>query len=493
MSERLLPPGWVWTTIGEVADTTSGGTPLRKHPEYYGGTIPWVKSGELRDTFITSVDEFITEEGLINSSAKLFPHGTALVALYGATVGRTGILGLDAATNQAVCAIFPRQNTFTAKFITYWLQFQRQALIDLSVGGAQPNISQGIIKAFHLPLPPLPEQHRIVAEIEKQLTRLDAGVAALHRARANLRRYKAAVLKAACEGRLVPQDPADEPASVLLERILAERRARWEAEQIARGKDPKRLKYKEPVAPDREGLPERWVLTTMDAVADTVSGVAKGRNFQDRKTVTLPYLRVANVQQGYLDLDVVKNIEVLEEESERYRLQENDLLLTEGGDWDKLGRSAIWKDQIPNCIHQNHIFRARPYLSELSTLWLMYCTNSEQGRKYFARSAKQTTNLASINLTQLRACPIPLPPLAEQQRIVAEVERRLSVVEGLEASVEANLKRAERLRQAVLKRAFAGELVPQDPDDEPASVLLERIRAEREKRKKPGFSKKPGF
>jgi type I restriction enzyme S subunit len=114
----------------------------------------------------------------------------------------------------------------------------------------------------------------------------------------------------------------------------------------------------------------------MESVADTVSGVAKGRNFRGRKTVVLPYLRVANVQAGYLDLELVKEIEALEDEAEMYRLQKGDLLLTEGGDWDKLGRSAIWKGQIENCIHQNHIYRARPFSTELSTIWLMLCTNS---------------------------------------------------------------------------------------------------------------------
>jgi type I restriction enzyme, S subunit len=132
--ENELPKSWVWTTIGEVADTTSGGTPSRKYPQYYGGSIPWVKSGELKDCVITDVEEFLTEEGLKNSSAKVFQQGIALVAMYGATVGKTGILGLDATTNQAICAIFPRKEAFTAKFITYWFQFQRQKLIDRSVG-----------------------------------------------------------------------------------------------------------------------------------------------------------------------------------------------------------------------------------------------------------------------------------------------------------------------------------------------------------------------
>ena len=154
----------------------------------------------------------------------------------------------------------------------------------------------------------------------------------------------------------------------------------------------------------------------------------------------------------------MKEIKILESEIEKYRLQDGDVVLTEGGDWDKLGRSAIWRNQIPNCVHQNHIFRARVKASDVLPEWLMYYTNSELGQNYFKDASKQTTNLASINLTQLRACPIPLPRLVEQRRIVAEVERRLSVVGEVESTVEAGLVRAARLRQSVLRSAFEGRL-----------------------------------
>jgi len=218
------------------------------------------------------------------------------------------------------------------------------------------------------------------------------------------------------------------------------------------------------------------------ALADGIGGVTKGRNLVGRSTVILPYLRVANVQRGFVDLSVMKTIEVSQNEVDRYLLHDDDVLLTERGDADKLGRAALWKNQIPQCIHQNHIFRARLLEQSIPPQWLVFYANSEQGRSYFLKAAKQTVNLASINLTQLRNCPVPLPPIREQESIVAEVDQRLSVVSELEATVEANLKRAERLRQSILREAFAGRLVPQDPSDEPASVLLERIRGERKGR-----------
>ena len=324
-----------------------------------------------------------------------------------------------------------------------------------------------------------------MAEIETQFTRLDASVAALRRAQANLKRYRASVLKDACEGRLVTieaerarSESRDyEPAGVLLERILAERRARWESQEKKRGK------YKEPSAPDTSALPELpegWVWATLSQVSELKGGVTKGQRYDSKQVLReVPYLRVANVQRGFLNLERVITIETSEENIDQLRLIPGDVLFTEGGDRDKLGRGWVWRGEVEECIHQNHVFRARPILDGVIPEFVSWWGNSF-GQDFFSRFGKQTTNLASINLTVLSQFPIPLPPLAEQRRIVAEVERRLSVVQQAEATVEASLARAERLRQSILKQAFSGKLVAQDPDDEPASVLLERIRAERE-------------
>jgi len=290
--------------------------------------------------------------------------------------------------------------------------------IEQATGTTFKEITKSKLRNFSLPIPPLPEQERIVSRIEELFSDLEAGVAALERVRAGLKRYKASVLKAAVSGRLV------------------------------NGK----------LGIGESELPERWQLVKVEDIAETIGGVTKGRNFRDKKTVMLPYLRVANVQRGRLDLEELKEIELLESEIEKYRLHDGDVVLTEGGDWDKLGRSAIWRNQIELCVHQNHIFRARVKDTDILPEWLMYYTNSEVGQNYFKDASKQTTNLASINLTQLRNCPIPLPPLEEQRRIVADVERRLSVVREVESAVEAGLARASRLRQAVLRSAFEGRL-----------------------------------
>ncbi len=193
----MVPEEWEVKAIGDIAETSSGGTPSRDKKEYFGGNIPWVKSGELKDNIINGTEEKITEKGLQNSSAKLFFKGTLLIALYGATVGKTGILGLDATTNQAICAILSKKDLIDQKFLQYFLISRRQQLISISAGGAQPNISQEIIRLFKIPLPPLPEQHRI-AEI---LSAVDRKLELERRRKEKLERVKKGIMNDLLTGR----------------------------------------------------------------------------------------------------------------------------------------------------------------------------------------------------------------------------------------------------------------------------------------------------
>jgi type I restriction enzyme S subunit len=218
-----LPEGWSIKKLGDLCETTSGGTPSRKNPNYYNGTIPWVKSGELNKRLIVKTEEYITEEAVKNSSAKIFPAGTLLIAMYGATIGKLAFLGVDAATNQAVCAIF-KSPKIESRYLYHYLDFKKNDLINQAIGGAQPNISQSILRDLDIMLPStLAEQHRIVSEIESRLSVCDKIEESIATALQQAEALRQSILKKAFEGKLVPQDPNDEPASVLLERIKAER------------------------------------------------------------------------------------------------------------------------------------------------------------------------------------------------------------------------------------------------------------------------------
>ena len=323
--------------------------------------------------------------------------------------------------------------------------------------GDRPRVDFDQLAPYKIPLPPLSEQRRIIAEIEKQFSRLDDALANLQRASANLKRYKAAVLKAAVEGNLVPTEAelargegrVYETGQALLRRVLQIRRSQWKGNG----------RYEDPVQPNPTGLPhlpEGWAWARLDAVALIKGGITVDKNRKDPTARPVPYLRVANVQRGYLDLEEIKLIDAPEVDINELRLVSGDILFNEGGDRDKLGRGWIWEGQLPECIHQNHVFRARPFSSDVSGKLVSWWGNTF-GKDYFLREGKQTTNLASINMTKLSAFPVPIAPLAEQGRIIAEVDRRLSIADGVEAEVGANLTRGQALRHAALERAFSAQ------------------------------------
>src|SRR5690554_3733079 len=194
-NNNTLPHNWQTKKLGEVCLTTSGGTPSRKNLNYYyDGTIPWVKSGELDKGIIYDTEEKITEEAIKNSSAKVFPKGTLLIALYGATIGKLAFLGVDAATNQAICGIFKNDN-IDSNYLYHFLYYKKPNLVKQGIGGAQPNISQSILKNLDLPIPSLPEQNAIVAKIEELLSELENGKQQLQTAQQQLKVYRQSLLK----------------------------------------------------------------------------------------------------------------------------------------------------------------------------------------------------------------------------------------------------------------------------------------------------------
>jgi type I restriction enzyme S subunit len=374
--------------------------------------------------------------------------------------------------------VFPPDERVEPKFLSYFLR--QNSVRDFlasnvsGVGGSLMRVKPATLRDFPFAYPERSEQRTIVAEIEKQFSRLDEAVASLKRTKANLKRYKAAVLKAAVEGKLTAnwrkQHPDVEPASKLLERILTERCARWSG----------RGQYNQPGKPetnDLPRLPSKWLWARLDAIASLKGGITVDKNRKAPTARTVPYLRVANVQRGYLDLSEIKTIVAPDADIKDLRLLPGDILFNEGGDRDKLGRGWIWEGQLPECIHQNHVFRARLYSAQVSPKLVSWWGNSF-GQAYFLREGKQTTNLASLNLTKLSAFPIPFPPTAEQQQIVVEVERRLSVIDELEATVEANLTRANRLRQSILSDAFSGRLVRQGTEPIPNNMTVLSLAAE---------------
>ena len=388
--------------LGELFKIASGGTPNRKKSEYFSqGDIPWIKTGDLKNKYVEFASEMISRQGLDNSSAKLFPRNTVLIAMYGATIGATSIMKISATTNQACAAFLPSEKVLP-EYLYYFLLSSKRNFISKGVGGAQPNISATILKSIKIPLPPLPIQQKI-AQV------LDRADALRQRHRQIIHHYDQLAQSVFLE---MFGDTTESASDVNRKMLLSE-------------------------------------------IAEITSGVTKNSKLKSEDTVTVPYMRVANVQDGYINLEEVKEIQVRRNDSEKYKLLPGDILLTEGGDPDKLGRGAVWYGQIEKCIHQNHIFRVRPNTEVILAEFLSALIGSKYGKKYFLKAAKQTTGIATINSTQLKKFPAIVPDLEVQNHFVS-VKQRVAIQKQQQQHA---LAKSEELFQSLLQRAFKGELL----------------------------------
>jgi type I restriction enzyme, S subunit len=497
--EGTLPSGWTTATIGEL---------IALEGKFIDGD--WVESkdqdplGEVRLIQLADIGDgeyrdrsarFLTLGKAKELGCTFLETEDVLIARMPDPLGRACIFPGDikpSVTVVDVCIVRTGEEGPNHRWLMYTINSPafRSAVANLQSGTTRQRISRSNLAILEIPVPPIAEQQRIVSAIEQQFTRLDAGVAALRRAQAKLKRYRAAVLKAAVEGKLTEEwraeHPTTEPASILLERILKERRARWETDLKAKGKDLLKVKYVEPAKPDMENLPELTEGWCWATVGQAVLRSEYGTSVKcDYGVQGIPVLRIPNIAAGEIDLSdmkyCTKPININEDDS----LQIGDLLVCRtNGSISLIGKTALVRVPLePYHTFASYLLRFRLFETKILPKWLHLFLSSPQGRAFIERNAASSAGQHNISLTLIHGMEFPVPPLAEQEQIVAEVEQRLSVVDQLEWIVEANLKRAERLRQSILQQAFAGRLVPQDPNDEPASVLLERIRKEREGRK----------
>lgn len=473
MSE--LPEGWAETTLGAIADWSSGGTPSRSEPSFYGGTIPWIKSGELNSRYVTTTEEFITEAAIKNSSAKLFPAGSVAIAMYGATIGKTAILGVDASTNQACAVGVPAEGVIGKEFLYRLLQNEKKAFIEKGKGGAQPNISQAVIKAHEIYLPPQAEQIRIAQKLDELLAQVDTLKARIDTIPALLKRFRQSVLAAAVSGQLTEEWRASAITLGSAHQLHQQLKESHEAKGgHARGNASNPTEEAHDLSPS--DLPECWDIAEMRDICapgrPITYGILKpGPELEEG----VPYIRVADFPGNKLNTaNIKKTSPEIDLQFKRARLIAGDLLLSIRG---SVGRLI----KIPEALEGANITQdtARLSISPLVSTTFIYWVLLADSTQRRMKNATRGVAVRGINIGDVRAIQIPLPSLEEQTEIVRRIEQLFAFADQLEAKVASAKTRIDHLTQSILAKAFRGELVPQEPNDESASVLLERIKAQR--------------
>jgi type I restriction enzyme S subunit len=487
--ESELPNGWTWTTVGEITTPVEKVKPReRPDSEFIYLDISSINNSKNKITkpknYIgadapSRARQLVHANDVLFSTVRTYLKNIALVPeIYDGQIASTGF------------SVLRCRDRFSPKFLFYYTLTDDfiSALSNLQRGTSYPAVRDSDVREQIIPLAPFNEQKRIVAKMEELFSQLDAGMAELRRVQANLARYKASVLKAACEGRLVPTEAElarvegrdYESGEELLRRILDERKKKWEEEQRAKGKDPSKMNYREPEAPNTEGLPELpegWVWAKWEQIGFSQNG----RSFPSKEYQPngVKLLRPGNLFASGKVIWTEENTRYLPEkwaeDHRQYVLGPGELIinLTAQSLKDEFLGRVCMTGSSDYCLLNQRIARLTPI--EVLPSYLLWMFKSRIFRR-FVDDLNTGSLIQHMFTSQLKEFILPLPPIEEQYRIVAEVERRLSVVEEMNAVVNAALKRSERLRQAILKQAFAGKLVPQDAGDEPAIELLKNIR-----------------
>lgn len=425
-----IPESWKWVKVGNVGSWSSGATPSRTNPAYYGGIIPWLKTGDLNDGFIKKIPEFITDLALEKTSVRLNPVGSVLMAMYGATIGKLGILDISATTNQACCACIPYEGIHN-KYLFYYLMSMRRSYIGMAEGGAQPNISKEKIVNSLIPLPPLAEQKRIVAKIEELLPLVERYAAAYEKLEQFNAKFpedmKKSILQYAIQGKLVEQRAEEGTGEELYQQIQTEKQ-----HLIAE----KKIKKEKPLAAISEDeipfdIPESWKWVRLPQIATLENGDRSSKYPVEKDYVNfgIPFFGAKDMSESTMSFDNVRYIsESKFSELRNGKLQDKDFICLLRG---SVGKCAIFtaddKHRTGFICAQMVIIRCvdssvSEYLHKflLSPFYLQYIESKITGTAVRQLPAKELANVL-----------IPLPPIAEQKRIVAKIEELLPLCERL--------------------------------------------------------------
>ncbi len=461
-----LPEGWVRATLADIAMWGSGGTPSRKNADYYSGEIPWVKTGDLGPRYVTAATEFITEEAVKNSSAKYFPKGSVALAMYGATIGKTSILGIDATTNQACAVGNPIESVTSTEYLYYFLKNEKDAFIAKGKGGAQPNISQALIKAHEISLPPLAEQTVIAQTLDTLLAQVDNIKTRLDAIPKILKTFRQSVLAAAVSGKLTEA---------------------WRGDNAYTG------------ITQHHSAPSVWRAVNINTVIEYVTSGSRGwaAYYADEGSL---FIRSQDINKDELDIVDAAYVCLPEKaEGRRTKVKKGDLLVTITGA--NVTKCARVKTELNDAYISQHVALIRLKDTTSANFIELVLKAGNAGRK-------QLTDMAygggkpGLNLQNIKDVEFSLPATEEQNEIVHRVKELFAFADQVEQQVKNAQGRVNNLTQSILAKAFRGELTAQwraenpdlisgdSPENGSAELLLAKIKAEREALKKISKPKK---
>ena len=458
-----LPNGWEQERLGNLASKIgSGATPKGGEQSYKATGIPLIRSMNVHfDGFHKKGLAFLDDEQAAALNGVTVQADDVLLNITGASIGRVTTAPSDmnnARVNQHVCIIRPHEGIEALFVARYLASPSMQTFIaGENYGVTRQALTKEMVESIELPVPPAAEQHRIVEKIDSLFTRSTRARDELAHIPRLIERYRQAVLEAAFRGDLT---------------------ADWRAKH----NPPKPLlSSSNPVdgrVEELGTLPDEWIWHSLGDVCDVTGGLTKNQA-RNALPTKMAYLRVANVYANELRLDEIEEIGVTPNEANRVRVGAGDLLIVEGnGSLDQIGRVAIWNDEIADCGHQNHLIKARP-LTNVVPKFVLYWLLSPPGRAAIEVVASSSSGLHTLSITKVKGLPIPCCSPEEMQVIVEHIESRLDVLNGVTAQFNRAMDMLPRLDQSILNKAFSGQLVPQDPTDEPAAILLDRIKATR--------------
>ena len=443
-----IPESWEWVRLGSIGDWESGATPSRTTPEYYNGNIPWLKTGDLNDGYITHIPETITERALLETSVRLNPIGSVLIAMYGATIGKLGILQTPATTNQACCACIPFTGIYN-EFLFYFLMSQKLAFIKRGEGGAQPNISKEKIVATLMPLPPKAEQKRIVEKLHilqpyiESYTLLEKEDIKLHHSFPEI--LKKSILQYAIQGKLVPQAPTDEPASVLLERIRAEKEQLIKAGKIKRDKHESVIfrrdnSYYERVDGIERCIDDEIPFEISDSwewcrLGELIETIDTGKSFkcEERPPDKNEYgiIKVSAVTWGTFNQEESKTCFSTSPWVKGYSIQVDDFLICRANTAALVGGCVIVDKISKRLMLSDKVLRIE-FSDSISKTYVLYTLRTPFVRAQLSAAASGTSeSMKNISQNAIKGLLIPFPPIKEQYRIVSKVEESLSKIKTL--------------------------------------------------------------